>query len=491
MHLKPGRLAAVGIVVCWAAVFGTHLWQSWAPAASASATVLDAISPSEAGVTQRGVFYRGSRIGFVRERFVPLDNGGRAEQEGRFRLNILGEERELEIAGSATVGTGGELEKFTFRLTTVSDRSPFETVVHGKVEGEELVIEIGSGGGSRTERRRLEEPIVLPLNLHRSLAAKGLETGQTYRVRLLDPMTLTEGEAEIKVMEREVVHWSGREEEAFRVQTRFAGLVTTAWIDAAGEILKEETPLGWTLLKEAPGSGLQAQSTGNAPDMLAATAVPAIGFAGEAGPLQSVRLKLNRFPLPWDGLDGGRQQLYDDEVVIEVETLPLPQSGLLPDAELQRALAADSFVQSDDPAIRAQAARLTDGLTPPEAARAITEWVYENVRKTPTLSIPSAREVLQQMAGDCNEHTVLFTALARAAEIPTRICTGLAFSAGQFYYHAWPEVWVGDWLAVDPTFGQFPADPLHLRLLTGGLEQQFEVLKLLGRGATIEVLKAE
>ncbi len=116
MHLKPGRLAAVGIVVCWAAVFGTHQWRSRAPGASASATVLDAISPSEAGVTQRGVFYRGSRIGFVRERFVPLDNGGRAEQEGRFRLNILGQERELEIAGSATVGSGGELEKFTFRL---------------------------------------------------------------------------------------------------------------------------------------------------------------------------------------------------------------------------------------------------------------------------------------------------------------------------------------------------------------------------------------
>ncbi len=353
------------------------------------------------------------------------------------------------------------------------------------------MIKIGSGGGSRTERRRLEEPIVLPLNLHRSLAAKGLETGQTYRVRLLDPMTLTEGEAEIKVLEREVIHWSGREEEAFRIQSRFAGLVTTAWIDTKGEILKEETPLGWTLLKEVPGSGLQAQSTGNPPDMLAATAVPAIGFAGEAGTLKSARLKLNRFPLTWNGLDGGRQQLYDDEVVIEVETLPPPENGSLSDTELQQALAADSFVQSDDPAIRAQAARLTDGLTPPEAARAITEWVYENVRKIPTLSIPSAREVLQQMTGDCNEHTVLFTALARAAEIPTRICTGLAFSAGQFYYHAWPEVWVGDWLAVDPTFGQFPADPLHLRLLTGGLEQQFEVLNLLGRGATIEILKAE
>jgi len=490
MNLKLGRLGAVGIVVCWAAIFTTHLWRSW-DSASASALALDSLAPTEAGVTQRGVFYRGSRIGFVRERFEPQGEGARAEQEGRFRLNILGRERELHIAGTATVGAGNRLQEFTFRLTTVSDRSPFETLVSGKVEEDELVLEISSGGGSRTERRPLQEPIVLPLNLHRSLATQGLEPGQTYRVRLLDPMTLTEGDAEIKVLEKEVVHWGGQEEEAFRIQSRFAGLVTTAWIDASGDILKEETPLGWTLLKEAPESGLRTERTGNAPDVLAATAVPAIGYAGSAESLKSVRLKLSNFPLDWSGLDGGRQRLDGDEVVIEVESLPVSRNGSLPAGELQKALAADGFVQSDDPAIRAQATRLTEGLSPAEAARAINLWVYENVRKTPTLSVPSAREVLQQMAGDCNEHTVLFTALARAAEIPTRISTGLAFSAGQFYYHAWPEVWVGDWLAVDPTFGQYPADPLHLRLLTGGLEQQFEILGLLGRGATIEILETE
>jgi hypothetical protein len=491
MNLKLGRLAAVAVVVCWAALLGTHLWRSWTPATLASATVLDGISPSDAAVTQRGVFYRGSRIGFVRERFLPLDHGARTEQEGRFRLNVLGQERELAIAGSANVGTGGELETFTFRLTTVSGRSPFETVIDGRVEGNELVLNVSSGGGTRTERRRIDEPIVLPLNLHRSLAAKGMEPGQTYRIRLFDPMTLTEGEAEIEVMMPEIVRWSGREEEAFRVQSRFAGLVTTAWIDDEGELLKEETPLGWTLLKEAPGSGLQAQSAGEAPDVLAATAIPAIGFAGDVSGLRSVRLKLNKFPLSWQGLQGGRQRLDGEELVIEVERLPLPASGSLSEAELDEALAADSFVQSDDPTIMAQAARLTAGLAPPEAARAINDWVYENVRKTPTLSVPSAREVLEQMTGDCNEHTVLFTALARAARIPTRICTGVAFSSGLFYYHAWPEVWLDDWVAVDPTFGQYPADPMHVRLLTGGLEQQFEVLNLLGRGASIEILETE
>ena len=32
---------------------------------------------------------------------------------------------------------------------------------------------------------------------------------------------------------------------------------------------------------------------------------------------------------------------------------------------------------------------------------------------------------------------------------------------GKFYYHAWPEVLLRDWVAVDPTFGQFPADHLE------------------------------
>jgi transglutaminase-like putative cysteine protease len=115
--------------------------------------------------------------------------------------------------------------------------------------------------------------------------------------------------------------------------------------------------------------------------------------------------------------------------------------------------------------------------------------VYENLTKSPTLSLPSATEILEQRVGDCNEHSVLFTALARAAGIPTRIATGLTFMSGQFYYHAWPEVFVGRWLAVDPTLGQFPADPLHVRLLVGGIESQYEVLTLLGRGATIEVVE--
>ena len=106
--------------------------------------------------------------------------------------------------------------------------------------------------------------------------------------------------------------------------------------------------------------------------------------------------------------------------------------------------------------------------------------------KKPTVSLPSAREVLRTRVGDCNEHTALYVAMARAVGIPARIAVGLAYSRGAFYYHAWPEVYIdegrgrGLWLPVDPTFNQFPADATHVRLARGGLDDRRRSCRSIG-----------
>ena len=82
----------------------------------------------------------------------------------------------------------------------------------------------------------------------------------------------------------------------------------------------------------------------------------------------------------------------------------------------------------------------------------------------------SSLTVLQSLSGDCTEHTVLFIALARAAGIPARICSGIVFAKDAFYYHFWPEVYVGKWVQMDPTLDQVIADANHIQLGGSTLE---------------------
>jgi transglutaminase-like putative cysteine protease len=95
--------------------------------------------------------------------------------------------------------------------------------------------------------------------------------------------------------------------------------------------------------------------------------------------------------------------------------------------------------------------------------------------------------VLRTGVGDCNEHTALYVAMARALGLPSRIAVGLVYLRGGFYYHAWPEVYLdegrgrGLWLPVDPTLNQFPADATHIRLARGGLDRQVAILPAIGR----------
>jgi transglutaminase-like putative cysteine protease len=63
--------------------------------------------------------------------------------------------------------------------------------------------------------------------------------------------------------------------------------------------------------------------------------------------------------------------------------------------------------------------------------------------------------------------------------IPARINVGLVYQDGKFAYHAWPQAWVnGRWYLFEPTFGQFPVDATHIKLLSGNLDKQVQLLRL-------------
>jgi transglutaminase-like putative cysteine protease len=183
--------------------------------------------------------------------------------------------------------------------------------------------------------------------------------------------------------------------------------------------------------------------------------------------------------------DGGIQSVSGNEVLMRRARDLAP--GPLDPARFDY-LGPEPLIESDDPAIRAEAQKIVAGIADPrERAQLLLRHVYGLIDKRPTVSLPSAAEVLRTRVGDCNEHTVLYVALARAAGVPARVAVGLVYLAGAFHYHAWAEVYLegprgrGVWWPADPTFGQFPADPSHLRLARGGLDRQAAILTAIGR----------
>jgi transglutaminase-like putative cysteine protease len=121
----------------------------------------------------------------------------------------------------------------------------------------------------------------------------------------------------------------------------------------------------------------------------------------------------------------------------------------------------------------------------------LVHFVYGRLEKAYGVSRDRATEVLALGKGDCTEHALLFTALARAAGIPTRQVHGLVFARYDdglpaLYWHAWAEVRSGEeWIAVDPTFDQPVADATHIVL---GRGTQVDTVGLLG---ALQVVSAE
>ena len=441
----------------------------------------------------RGVYYRNEKIGFTVSQIVQTDDGFELQEDGRLQMSLLGAQSVVTIRTTARVDRDFTLRSFDFSL----DPGTGGTKVHGEASGRRLHLVVSTAAGSRTQDLELAEPPVLTLNLARRLADAGLAPGAHYEWTIFDPATLTNTPIVLDVAKRELVGVRGQRVPAFRVETAYAGLRTTSWITDTGEVVLEKSPMGLETIREKPAEARSmAVPSRVSEDLLSASAIVPAGKQRIVEPrdVRRLRLRLTGADVPSADLGGVGQTVDGDVVEIRDPQGFQPEAA---DPDVARYLEPEPLIESDAPEIRAEAAVAVKNITAVRAqAERLTRHVNAILDKKPTISLPSAREVLRTKVGDCNEHTALYVAMARALGIPARIAVGLVSVRGAFYYHAWPEVYLaegrrrGMWLPVDPTLNQFPADGTHLRLARGGLDKQAVILPLIGR-LKIEILDLE
>jgi hypothetical protein len=317
-----------------------------------------------------------------------------------------------------------------------------------------------------------------------------LETGKKFLFFTFDPSTLSEHVTTVVIEGREQLRIADRTEPAIRLRQSFRGISVLSWVDGQGRTLKEESPAGFSIVRQEMNTARNLPARAVSLDLIAQTAVPVATKLTDPQIQRTLRLKLGGVNFANFRLNGGRQKLIQDQLEIRREDLNELSLAKIPvrDARLASYLQPTPFVQADHPKIQALAAQILNGERDGyRAAIKIKDWVYKEIAKQPTVSIPNALEVLQTRSGDCNEHTVLFNALARAAGIPAKTVVGVVYLRGAFYYHAWSEVWLGDWVSLDSVLNQFPADVTHVKFLEGEIDRQIEILQLIGN-LKIEIL---
>lgn len=437
-----------------------------------------------------GLYVKGRKIGYTHSRTSAKGKGFLIESSTRMWMKLFNTQQRISTVSKVEVDDHYRMKKFTFRM-----KSPLSTfLAKGYVWRDRLFVTILIGKNKR-QYQVPYRPSLLASALRPYIASKKPPPGRKIRALLFDPQSMSYQKALILVEGYELLTVMGKKVKALRIRQRYKGTLLHAWLDENGKVLKERSSAGMMLIRETVSKATSGQK--RALDIIRATRV---NFQGSISnpktrpqlQLQLANIRFQDFP----DLKNGRQHLSKKGLLtitrVDWSTLrPLPFSlkDKAPEkkklsANLRKALKADHLVQSHHKKVRALAEKITTNATNrAEAIKALHLWLLKNIKKRSVVGLPSALETMRKRIGDCNEHATLLAALSRSVHIPCHIVSGLAFLRGQFYFHAWNECQIGkkQWVTVDSTWGQLPADATHINFVRGGLSQQMALMQLMNK----------
>jgi hypothetical protein len=274
--------------------------------------------------------------------------------------------------------------------------------------------------------------------------------------------------------EKKTILWGGVETEVYSVHSLSQGARTDSELLPDGKLLTGKVGgiLEARLEKEAIARKLDEGTV----DLLTATSIYVDRNLGRAKNVDKLTLEvrgLDDFQLP----QSHRQKVTPgkDKGAVTVELsrdFRVEKPEPLTKEDREKYTRATTSIQSDHEAIREKAKKIVGDETDPlKRAGLLEKWVYKNLRGSYAANADNALAVLDNKAGDCTEHALLFVSFCRALDIPAREVGGLGFVPGKkplFGWHAWAEVHDGtQWVTVDPTWDEVYVDATHIKFSEG------------------------
>ena len=439
-----------------------------------------------------GTYFKGKKLGFSFAKMIVTAKGVTVDSKVFFRLKSGNANQSTTFNQITHLTPDLRLKEFSLVQEILGQRQK----VDAHIENGKLVYRVVGLGFDKTKSIAFPSTVAPSSTFLLNIVRDGLRVGKKGRFPIFMESFQMLVDLEYKILRKEPFQYDGKSVDTFVIYHQVAGMESTLWVKADGTVMKEMTANGFESRREpepiARDLGDEVMSVSN---LITFSLVKPGKEISHPGDKRHMKMKLSKMRSP-DLIPQDRRQkvleskksvdgTYSSVLLVSSEPMKVARPAVRPVSGFagNEFLEDSAEVQSKHPLIRTLSKELVgDTKDAWKAAQKINLWVYSNLEKELVDSV-SALHALQARKGECQSHTYLFTALARAAGIPTRIVNGLVYSPQYqgFLYHAWPEVYVGEWRAIDPTFGQDTVDATHIKLSEGEKDSQLKLMEFVGK----------
>lgn len=508
-----------------ALLFGVALLPARAQTAPAAAPRSEAARQPEKEARKdewMGMYLDKDRIGYQHVHVEPTTWQGkpalRITTQGVTKLTLFGTSVE-ETESSETV-TDAKYQPLTQILDVKSNGSAIHLQAIFDYARRSIACRIGTC--SDVTRKTIAIPPGANLAADTSLLTEGqkLTVGKKLTFYYLNPLTVDLQQATLEVTGRETIKHpiTGKDVTALVTKAALPVGESTEWDTEEGDTLKSEVAIAGLRITSMKETRESAEAALGALAPTGKTYTPPADFALATAvqadkPIANPR-SLKHLDVTVAGVPNKRYVLSDARQKAAEETSQAGERGLRVNMQINAAnprpasaaslpvtggdfapyLNKTAYLDTEEADIRRTAKQVRGQETNLyRVALKLRNWVHAQMTPDLSIGVPrTATDIFHRPRGVCRDYATLYTALARAAGVPTRLCSGIVYAegkdgeSGRFFYHAWAESWVGQWIAVDPTLYD-PTHPLdyvdatHIKFAQGDVIGMFDVVGVIGK----------
>ncbi len=451
-----------------------------------------------------GIYFKGSKLGFTNSVVYEGKDGYKIISKAIIKMKALGEVQETSFSQECYLTK----DLKTMGFESLNQIAGHRQNISGVVKGDKLHMEIASAGAVSKRTIDFDKDTHLAGALELVITKLGLKVGNKYNIKIFMEPIQAIVPLQIEIKRKEKIKVDGADIDVYYLEEKFKELSAGIWITEDGEVIKEVSLEGLESRKEDKDTALKFdREIIPVSSLITFSLIKPNKEIKEPHTVKRLRLKLKNISNPNIIIEDQRQKVlkkseggsqesgvrrntYDVEMEIRTEEGAGGKRQEARNIRLDKYLEDTPEIQSNNIEIKKTSEEITAGETNPlSKALKINKWVYDYLDKKPVDTF-SAVDALKSKEGECQSHSNLFAALSRASGIPTKIVAGIVYSEDYsgFLYHAWPEVYIGGWIALDPTLGENETDATHIKLVEGGWEEQLKLLHYIGK-VGIEIIE--